>query len=191
MIDQRSVSANEQRKFTEAGIGRRHLPLLLGKEKGLIETTSLGAARRFLADERLWCLTLLGGHGAGKTMAAEWLVVEAALAGLGANDGARQVITPFGLRDAAFDPEERRRLQQRRVLVVDDLGCEGSDRDGLLRWVVFEILDHRWRHCRKTVITSNLGPSAFQRFYGRRVTERLTSAGLCISIAGPNLRRTL
>jgi DNA replication protein DnaC len=124
----------------------------------------------------------------GKTFAADWFLIACAQAGQTALDGATKVVTPLLLRDAAYDADERRRLQRVGVMVLDDLGCEGADPKGTILWCLTELLDWRWRNLKKTLITSNLTAARFAAKYGARIVDRLMHDGTCTGVEGPNLR---
>lgn len=128
------TSSDQRREFEKlqrVGLSPRHLRLLLAPEL-LSETTSLKAARAFCKSSELWCLTLLGEYGAGKTLAAEWALLESVRTGVTVADGKNRFLGPYELRDAAYDPSARNRLKTLGTLVLDDLGCEGPDYAGTL-----------------------------------------------------------
>lgn len=191
MIDaERDVKAKslDRRKLREAGISTRHLKVLLDTSP-LIETTSLRTAREFRTAPSLWCLTLSGSHGVGKTFAAEWLVVQAIRAGEIALDGIRRVVTPFDIQDACFDPTKRQKLQATRFLAIDDLGCEREGvRTSNFSWCLEEVIDFRWRHEKTTIITTNLAGRDLLRRYGHRIVDRLRDSARCVVLSGANLR---
>ena len=177
----------DRRWLIDAGISSRHLDFLLGY-RPLIETTALQMARAFRSDPRLWCLVLSGSHGVGKTVAAEWLMVEAIRAKEVALDGVQRVVRPFDIRDACFDPARRQKLQKMRLLAIDDLGCEIGAAGSVFGWYLDELIDFRWRHEKTTVVTTNLTGRELNVRYGARFIERLRNASQCVSLAGPDLR---
>lgn len=173
--------------LSNVGVCLRHAQLLNDPD-AIIETTALVKARAFRASPSLWCLSLLGAHGAGKTFAAEWILADAVGAGITVADGQSRLLGPSELRDAAYDYRVRLALKKYGALVLDDLGSEGQDQSGHLNGVLFEVLNHRWRAEKLTVITSNLSPSRFRERYGRRITDRILHGGRAISVSGPDLR---
>jgi DNA replication protein DnaC len=181
------LPSNPQR-FLDAGISARNVALLTGK-KPLEDTCSLGAARDLLRSDDAWSLTLLGHHGVGKTFAGEWLLLEAIRSKRAVNDGSLKLITPYDLFEAAHQPGSRARFQRSGILVIDDLGCESRRQQPQLNWVLFDIINYRWRNMKKTLLTSNLSAKAFLGRYGQRVTDRLKNGGRCVAVTGPNLRR--
>lgn len=175
--------ARRRTQALEAGISPRHLANLTGKIP-LTETRSLALVKAFMACQDAWCLTLLGHHGVGKTFAGEWLVMQA----VAANDRSCKLVTPGELRDQSHVPEQRQALQSKRLLMIDDLGYEALWSLDVFRAQLFEVINYRWRCSRKTLLTTNLSAAAFQRRYGRRITDRICDNGRCVAVTGSSFR---
>ena len=156
-----------------AGIAKRHA-VLLARGKHLKNTTALSAATEFEKDVSRWCLFLTGTRGAGKTLAAEWLIYQ--IISLDPHKCIRLpfLFTPLALLPALEDPHLLKHLQQAPILAIDDLGVEPYDRGRRFAGLLFEIVNARWRGARRTVVTSNLSPPSFRKRYSASLGERLS-----------------
>jgi hypothetical protein len=76
-----------------------------------------------------------------------------------------------------FEPEERKKIERKSFLIIDDVGAEPTDRDGWMQANLDAIIDHRWTQRLTTVVTSNLAVADFQLRYGARVVDRIASSG--------------
>lgn len=74
------------------------------------------------------------------------------------------------------------------MLVVDDLGkvrlTEAWER------VLFEVIDHRWRHMLPTIITSNFDVAQLAGRLGEPITDRLLS-GVVFEVVGQSRRKVM
>lgn len=173
-----------------AGIAKRHAEKFCRPEP-IKSTTAMAAVVQFQTTPQLWCLSLVGVRGVGKTFAAEWLLYR-----LLAREPTRSVCLPFlytplGLLPGLGDQNFLQYLQRTSLLVIDDLGTEHLDRSGRMGGVLFEVINARWRSCRRTVITSNLGPDCFRRRYGASIGDRLSQDAMCVVCLGQSLRTDL
>lgn len=130
------------------------------------------------------CLFLLGGTGAGKTVAAlhalrrmKWgRFVRAAE--LGAT--VKPTIDERKIGHKELDPRNV------RLLVLDDLGAEQLT--ARFAEALFLTIDARQDPKRRTIITSNLRREDFRQRYDARVIDRLNSMSLVFSLGGESLR---
>jgi DNA replication protein DnaC len=72
------------------------------------------------------------------------------------------------------------------VLALDDLGAARVT--GWAEERLFEILNHRYNERRRTILSTNLGPSELEEYLGDRIYSRVDGMGWLYAIEGPNLR---
>lgn len=175
------------RRRRESGIGERMWEDLDAPEPW----DPLEVVREFLADERLTFLVLLGGLGVGKTFAAAWAVDQ--------HGGA--LVKVASLLDERFESERWKRVRNAALLALDDYGVR-RDTKGHLDGIFGELVDLRYDHRRKTIITSNLPGSApdddpraltfiaaCNAADGGRVIDRLRETGRIYTVPGDSRRR--
>ena len=164
------------------------------------ETPSQIAGKAFRSSECTFLL-LLGGAGAGKSVAASWVLGDVLWPDVLGNP---RVDAELLRRKALFvrasevsrvtasdyDEEAQGFLERcMRVpwLVIDDLGAERAWDGWLAR--LDELIDARYGDRRKTIITSNLDSKAFKERYGERIADRIRHDGTVVT-AGANSLRT-
>jgi DNA replication protein DnaC len=81
-----------------------------------------------------------------------------------------------------------RKLSQKRVLFLDDLGVEKPTESTLQS--LYLIIDNRYRNERQTVFTSNLGLSEIAERVGDRIASRISEMCRVIKITGRDRRVT-
>lgn len=154
-------------------------------------------AKEYLADPGLLWLALLGSVGQGKTVAAAYVAREL-LARRGLNNGPTASETQFCAfvrattfaRLSAYQVDDKAYFEHLcgvRLLVIDDLGTETLA--GMSQAHFEELMDVRYAEKRRTVITSNLEPAAFNARYHGRIADRLKQCGLISAGSGPSLRK--
>lgn len=163
--------------------------------EGPQETPALKAARDFIGDGEALFLLLLGPTGVGKTLAASLVVVDFCLRWPW-NQQATGAHSPLIYEDAAtlirlsaFDLEDQRRVQALkdcRLLVLEDVGDEAT-KLGLDQFV--EVVMHREKTRRRTVLTTNLTGQAFKLRYGEAVADRIKAHGYVPNLAHEKSRR--
>jgi len=138
-------------------------------------------------------LLLSGGVGTGKTVAAASAAIAATKSGQRARFvKAGELSTQSSFGDAA----EARMAELRRadVLVIDDLGLERLH--DMWKQAFEDLIDHRWEEDLRTIITTNLPPTAdagrqsIRGVYGERVASRIRQKGLIVLCGTDDLRRT-
>ena len=134
------------------------------------------AVEAFLGDPAARTLHLLGPTGRGQSHAATWTLAELAGVWLPATE----------VRVAGWD-EHRAKAAPARLLVIDDLGREGSS------WASRELADLlELRHNRglRTITTSNLTDEQLRQTYGERCASRWSDPDLSrtVVVLGPDLR---
>lgn len=72
------------------------------------------------------------------------------------------------------------------VLALDDLGAARVT--GWAEERLFEILNHRYNERRRTILSTNLGPSELEEYLGDRIYSRVDGMGWLYAIVGRNLR---
>ncbi len=148
-------------------------------------TPALDAARRFVAQQELRILVLLGGVGAGKTTAATWVAREIG----GVQPG--KVLATTLERRGRYDREFADWIDERTLVVLDDLGAEPIDGKGYFAALVDEIVDRAYSHRRRLVITSNVDAPGLRERLGERVASRLFEAAMREGCGNVDLRRQL
>jgi hypothetical protein len=181
-------SVKLHKALLEAGVGRHHA-IMLSSHTALLQTSALKAVHAFASDSTSWCLVLAGSRGAGKTLAAEWLLARAFRSETSGRARARHVYTSLQVMRARRDERLLEAMSSLEPLILDDLGVEVPDRTGDFLWCLFEVVNQRWRNRKRTLITTNVAPAEFHRRYGERVTERIQDDGRCVVVKGISLRR--
>lgn len=160
------------------------------------DTEATRAARQFLQGTQTF-LVLCGERGLGKTTAAavvvrEYLRRDALTSRPTSADPPAPALferaTSFA-RMSAYDAEDRRYFEslcRARLLVLDDVGTETLA--GVATALLDELVDTRYGHRRRMVITSNLSPAAIRARYGERIADRLRESGLVVALAGASMR---
>lgn len=166
----------------EQGLSARDLhPSIHAEAKSAAET---------LQDGR-WLL-VWGVPGSGKT----WL--SCALLNRAIDDGARarmvHWLSELGAIRATYHPRsdetERmilRRLQEARLLLLDDLGSTGEDTQHSRRLLLL-LIHERDRHDRQTIITSNLPPDRLYGQLDQRTVSRLRARCAVVEMPARDLR---
>lgn len=182
--DARAVARRNQRtteRLKAMGVGERTLQALESPR----ETLALKAQAAWIADG--WALVLVGGVGAGKTVAA----ARAAFEALQRGESVEWVATLQASRANAFGPEaeaRERAWMSADLLVVDDVGAEfASD---AWRSILGAVLDVRWGNNLRTLLTSNLTLPELKERLGARTMDRIAQDGQVVSCGDVSLRRS-
>lgn len=162
---------------------------------GPLEATPALEHTRRWCSEGGWALLLLGGVGAGKSIAGGWAMAEAIRSDvlmaphylerralyLRAAEAAR-MLSDYSKEDR----EAFRAWSKVRLLVLDDLGAERAGDAWLAR--IDELIDVRYGDQLRTLVTTNLSPEAFTGRYGTRVRDRLRDGGRIVSAGKQSMR---
>lgn len=144
--------------------------------QGSIELTRpIRAVRRWLQTS-IPMLMLCGSVGTGKSVA---------IAEAGALCKGGKCLSPMRLLREARK-EESPWMYKTHMMALDDLGSEHTT--PIFMEVLQEWIDMRSLYGR-TLITTNLTPSAFALRYGDRVWDRVRSSGVVVEISGASLRK--
>jgi len=127
-------------------------------------------------------LVLAGKAGAGKTVAACWLVAQPK------TKTALFVKAAQLARWQRYDEDEVDRLIDPGLLVIDDLGAEFNDERGSFLTLLDEVLVRRLEEKRRTVVTTNLDAGEWEARYGIRILDRIRESGVFYQFGGPSLR---
>lgn len=167
-------------RMTDAGIGDKTAEALAN----LDEDESIQVARRWWESSKR-SLVLIGGVGAGKTVAAAWLVRESIRSGgTGAMTRPTRLAAISGFEEGARELE---RLGRVDLLAIDDLGTENLTEHAFAR--LNEILDARYEGQTRTVLTSNAKWETLRQRLGERIVDRLAESGQVTGLAGKSKRR--
>lgn len=158
-------------------------------EDGLRPNAALKAVYEFnKKPPGVWCLLLCGMVRTGKTTAAGALAYDFAQRGyriswVRAAEAARSL----------FGEEADRRFslwRTAKLLVIDDLGTEMYT--AAWEQSLGELLDFRWQHSLRTIITTNLTDEKFAERYGVRIAARIGENGMVYSLGEDEMiRRTI
>ncbi len=152
-------------------------------EAQLRDTAALTHARGYLNDRTKTALALLGGVGAGKSVAATRVAWES------------QTRNPDFIsatvleKRGRYDKETSERLEKSSLLVLDDLGVEPLDSKGYFVSLIDELVDAFYGSKRRLVVTSNLSAKTIAERYGARIWSRLCEVGTIASCGNVDLRR--
>jgi hypothetical protein len=132
-----------------------------------------------------WALVLSSGYGTGKSVAAGLWLRELKASPIKTYDQAKERDKTLPswwpvswlVRMPGFSGDFEAVCSHDGPLVVDDLGAEYLDKAGWFLQVLDGIVDARYRECRPTCITTNLGAEDFRRRYGGRIGRRLREGG--------------
>jgi DNA replication protein DnaC len=164
------------------GAGRRSMEVASEPR----DTQALKAAQDWWMSES-WVLVLHGGVGLGKTVAADWVLSQAARDGF--RPEFRKVANVVRMSDFDRGPEEMLTLKRASVLVLDDVTTEGLTGRG--QGILMEILDARYEAVgTRTVLTSNLSREKLLEWLGQRIFDRFGQGGTRVELKGESLRRT-
>jgi len=144
---------------------------------------ALEAVSEFVASKKT-VLVLAGGVGTCKTGSACWALTFKPGRFCTADEAVR-----LSTSNAAEDVDMWRRVRNAQLLVLDDLGGEYSGEKGWGVRVFNGLLDHRYSHGLKTIITTNLTSQRFKQDYGERVADRIRETGRFLVLGGASVRR--
>lgn len=182
-------------KLQKLGVPHEALGPLRGR---LDETAALQGAKRFAGADRdaLPFLVLIGPTGAGKSVAAAWMLREAARRFDWNAQATGQEATPFAwVHGSEFgdvkvwsegDAAWLSKVRNGALLVVDEMGDEATQpsRDALA-----SLLLNRHGKRLRTVLTSNLTREQFRERYGGALTDRLRHGSVTPNLSAETSKR--
>jgi DNA replication protein DnaC len=130
-----------------------------------LPTKALACAQSFALDRKT-LLVLSGPPGCGKTFAAAWLVANSEKSSLFFHISQLLRVSPYSSSDM-------RPIETAALLVLDDVGSEYADKNGMLLFVLDSLIEVRSSHLRKTVLTTNIPLADFMQRYSGRITDRV------------------
>jgi DNA replication protein DnaC len=148
-------------------------------------------------------LLMVGTCGAGKTWAGISALLHLAVTfrGWGGDKPDNWQSQAFGrfhthyqLAESVFRndyaEENRRKMLETRVLMLDDLRAEGTGRvsESLLAWMD-ELINFRYNHNLATILTSNTTTEQFRATYGEKIVDRIQHAGIVLKVNSESLRK--
>lgn len=146
-------------------------------ERGGVAETA--ATKALGGTELVVCLS--GNPGCGKTTGAAAMLYAG---------GAGLFVKAARLsRWERYNDDEMNRLLKTPVLVIDDLGVEYQDAKGNFLAILDEVIDYRYDHRLRTVLTTNLDAEQFKERYGERIADRIRESGKFVSLATDSMRR--
>lgn len=149
------------------------------------DTPAMGYARKFVEQFRggRTVLVLLGGPGCGKTTAATWIARQIGRSSPQFVRAARLAV------DSSFADGFRAMLDDRYMVVLDDLGVEYLDGKGAFSAKLDLLVDTFYGDRRPLVITSNLSAPDLKTRVGERVWSRLCECASIEQCGSTDLRR--
>lgn len=135
---------------------------------------ALQIARRYVEAPEGW-LYLYGPTGVGKSHLAAAIAQTLAHMTLARVSYASEPALIRYLRDGFADSTTDDRLealQATDLLVLDDLGTTPRDRAGYVDGWLFDLLNHRYNHHKRTIITSNYDPDDLEARIRSRIRGR-------------------
>lgn len=171
--DEQRIVAMENRQIDSIGIPPKDLVLF---RSGAVTRTK--AIEELESTDPLICLS--GNPGSGKTTAAGYSLF-AVKRGLFVKAARLS-------RWDRYNNEEMQKLLSPAPLVIDDLGTEFQDAKGNFMALLDEVIDVRYDHSRRTVLTTNLDAASFKERYGERIADRIRESGRFVSLAGSSMR---
>lgn len=176
------TTSHYEQLLKKAGCGLRSIEAVTTGRK---ETSALKAVSEWWDTDATFLL-LVGPTGTGKTVAA----TEALRLGL-TSETTHFIPKASFVRAVemsqwpAFGPEAQanlRHLREIKLLAIDDLGSEVTT--DFIRQALFDVIDARYANKLRTVLTTNLPPTApsgqlsFASVFGERIVRRIKSAGV-------------
>lgn len=175
----RAEMARRAGRLSEAGVP----PYLIQKlAEPILDTGPFGAAKEH--GQKL-ILVLAGGVGCGKTIAAIWLIGEAATN----HDSVLYLSSAALARWDRYSQEEMGKLFAPRLLVIDDVGSEFRDEKGAFVSLLEDVINTRCLNGRRTVITTNMSADKFKVRYEDRIASRVSEFGAFFEFDGADMRR--
>lgn len=170
-----------------AGVPDRHLNNVGSKRP--IECQALRAVRTWMQTTEAF-LVLQGGVGTRKTGSASWTL----------GQSAGRFLEAPGLIGAYLDKTEAGKREtwdailRSPLVVLDDLGTERRDAQGIWLEAFTELWNTTYNRSKRLIVTTNtVTPAAFKAEtseggYGPRSYSRLTESGRWIAVSGEDMR---
>jgi DNA replication protein DnaC len=184
--DERRAWQNREAVMQSWGVPTLHLQVLRKAD----QTAAIRQVEAWLNSSSVF-LTFAGGVGVGKSVgAAYWLAIAAR--GIEPASGFQQRwwkavdIARMGMYDAKLDA-----MANCQTLVIDDVGIEYADSKGAFLTTFGDLIDKRYEHQRRTLLTTNLTGANFKERYGERIYDRLCQVGVWAPIVGKSMRASV
>lgn len=182
VIEQPQVGASESHlsRLSAAGVPRRYAEAVAHRWR---RTQATDEVQAFLSDRERSILLLYGGPGSGKTCAAVWPLRAERFPGY-------YVIAPeVGQAYRSLDYRERvDAWTSFRLLVIDELGREPTDRNEQSRVTVWEVIEKRYAAMRKTILCTNVRLDLLWDRYDAHLRDRIEGDRGVVVLTGASLR---
>ncbi len=144
-------------------------------------------AENFPGDEAAGLL-FVGGTGLGKTHISAAIGNVVSSRGMSVlYESAQQIFdTCDAVRFNRADVSERKKYENCRLLIIDDLGAECITQYSVS--AITSLIDLRIVNGKKTIISTNLSPEAIRKTYGERLLSRLLGEFRVLKFSGKDIR---
>lgn len=167
-------------RLQAAGVPERYASAVAHRWR---RTQATDEVQAFLGDRSRSILLLYGGAGSGKTCAAVWPLRSDRFPGYYA------LASEIAQSYRHLDYRERiDNWTSCRLLVIDELGREPTDRDDRSRAIVWEVVERRYGAMRKTILCSNLPPDELWLRYDAHLRDRIEGDRGVVVLTGASLR---
>lgn len=183
----------QHRRLEKMGVPRRVWGLLTADKSAISSNKALVAMRAFLTkpDHEKSTAMLLGGTGAGKTLAASLWLRHVATPKYSGTKPKRFISSTEFCTISAYDEEKLKLIFKASFLVLDDVGEDYSDKRDFNVSRLAHLMGARHADMLPTVITSNMPTEEFSKTYGERIESRMADAIVTNLEGEPDLRKAV
>lgn len=167
-------------RLIAAGVPKRYAEAVARQWR---RTQATDAVQEFLGDRGRSILLLYGGPGSGKTCAAAWPLRSERFPGY-------YVLAPE-IAQAYRSLKYRSHIDNWtscRLLVIDELGREPTDRDDRSRATLWEVIERRYASLRKTILCTNVKLDLLWERYDAHFRDRIEGDRGVIPLTAKSMR---